>query len=144
MFPSARSPGSCRNLREHGLHLDGNKWSKYVLSCPLLCATFTDRRKTIPRLCVSERNRPMPVWRRFNLTHAGLGKLNPRDVELTSLLNVWNLEVFSSCLIYIPPIVLHWCLTGRDCVAVPVQQAEMGSWFKLPHLFTKWRQEPFI
>ena len=67
----------------------------YVLNCLLLCATLTGRRKTIPHLCVSERNRPMPVRRWLNLTHEGLGKLNPGGIGLTSLINVWNGEVFS-------------------------------------------------
>ena len=28
--------------------------------------------------------------------------------------------------IYISPIVLHWCLTGRGRSALPVQQAQVG------------------
>ena len=36
--------------------------------------------EAIPHLCVSERNKPMPVWRRLSLTHAGLKKLNSGGV----------------------------------------------------------------
>ena len=51
--------------------------------------------KAIPHLRVSERNRPTPIWRRLNLTHAGLGNLIPGGVALTSLINAWSLEAFS-------------------------------------------------
>ena len=72
--------------------------------------------EAIPHLCVSERNKPTPVCKNFSLTHAGLGKLNPGGVGLTSLINVqYRVErrfLATPCFIYIPPIVLHWCLTG--------------------------------
>ena len=86
MFLSARSPGSCRHLREHGLHLmvirvNGAR-CYYVLRRLLLCAMAAV--EATPHLCVFERNRPRPVRRRLNRTHVGLGKLNPGGVELTS------------------------------------------------------------
>ena len=50
--------------------------------------------EAVLHLCISERNRPTSVWKRSSLTHAGLGKLNPGAVGLTSLINVWSLEAF--------------------------------------------------
>ena len=68
----------------------------YVLSClrsfaPYLRATV----KATHHLCVSKRNKPMPVPMQLSLTHASLGKLNPGFVELIFLINVWRLDVFS-------------------------------------------------
>ena len=50
--------------------------------------------EAVLHLCVSERNRPTPIRRRFSLTHAGLGKLNSGGVGLISSINVWSLEAF--------------------------------------------------
>ena len=35
MFSSASSPGSCEPLRERGLHLDGNREGKMLISAQL-------------------------------------------------------------------------------------------------------------
>ena len=85
--------------------------------------------EAIPHSCVSDRNRPTPVRRRLNLTHAGLGKLISGGVGLTSFINVWSPKVFSRhsmLYIYILPMVPYRCLTGRGRSAFPVQLAQMG------------------
>ena len=96
MFPSAGSPGFCRHLREHGLHLDGDEWGKmcYVFSCLLLLPHSQAAIEAISYLCVSEGNKATPVGRRLSLTHVGPGKLIPGGVGLTSLINVRSLEAF--------------------------------------------------
>ena len=83
--------------------------------------------EAIPHLYVSEWIRPMLVWKQLSLTHAGLEKLILDGIEFASLINVWNQEVFFAilCSILIPPIMLHWCLTGQGFSAVAVQQAQM-------------------
>ena len=130
MFLSARSPGSCQHLREYGLHLDGDRSGKMFLRAGYL--PFVPHSQSavqaIPRLCVSERNRAMLVRRRLSVIHKGMGNLIPGGARLTTLINVWNSELFScySMLRYIPPIRLHSCMIWRSCLAVPMQQAQMS------------------
>ena len=107
-----------------------------VIMCSAVCS-FVSHSKTavkpIPYLCISEHNSPMPVQRWLSLTHASLGELIPSGVW-SSLINVWSREEFSchSILIYILPIVLHWCLTWWSYSAVSVQQAQMGVLILVP------------
>ena len=49
----------------------------------------------MPHLCISEQNRPTPVWRQLSLTNAGLQKLISSSVGLISLINVWSPEALS-------------------------------------------------
>ena len=63
-----------------------------VITCSAVCSFVLYSQavvETIPCLCISEQNNPVPVQRQFSLTHEGLGKLTP-------LINVWSLRV-SSC-----------------------------------------------
>ena len=97
MFLSARSPGSCRHPREQGLHLDGDIYGKMFLCAQLsapFCHTHRLAVEAIPHLCVSERNRPILVWRRLSLTYVVLSKQIPGGVGQTFLINVWSQELF--------------------------------------------------
>ena len=67
----------------------------YVLSACSFAPHSQAAVEAIPQLCVSERERPTPVWRRLSLACADLGQLNPSGVGTTSLINVWSLEAFS-------------------------------------------------
>ena len=84
--------------------------------------------EAIPHLCVSEQNRPTPVWRRLSLTHAGLEKLNPGGIGLTSLINVWESRVFFCHSMFYLYSAHHTKLVPdwADHLAVSVQQAQMS------------------
>ena len=74
-------------------------WMKInVITCSAVCSFAPHSQATLETttyLCVSKRNRAMPVRRRLSLTHAGLVKPNPGGIGLTSLINVWSVEAFS-------------------------------------------------
>ena len=83
-----------------------------VITCSAVCSFVPHSQaavEVIPHLCVSKRNRPMPIRRRSSVTHKGLGKIIPGAVGLASSINVWSRELFSChfMLSYIPPIVLR-------------------------------------
>ena len=103
--------------------IDGARCS-YVFNSMLFCVKFTDPGRNYTSFCVFEQNRPTPVTRRLSLTHAGIGKLNPGGVGMTSLImyGVKRRFLATPCSIYILHILLHWCLTGRGCSAISVQR----------------------
>ena len=111
----------------------------HVLSCLLLCATLTYRSRSHTPLCIVERNSTTPVPRRLSLTHTGLKKNILGGTELTSATHGVGKCLFATlCSICNFPIVLHWCLTGRDCSAVSLLLAQMESRFELPLILERW------
>ena len=94
-----------------------------AITCSAVCLFVPQSQAAVEaklHLCVSERNKPTQVRRQLSLTHAGLGKLNPGSVGLTSLINVWSLETFSC------HSMLH--LYSADCAAlVPDWEGSFNS-----------------
>ena len=70
-----------------------------VVTCSSICSFAPQSRaalEAIPHLRFVERNNLTPVRRLLSLTHAGLGKYIPNRALLTSAMNEWSREVFSS------------------------------------------------
>ena len=81
--------------REQIFHLDNLDGARccYVFSCLLLLPHSPVTVEAISHLCISEQNRPMPVWRQLSLIHAGLEKLIPGGIGPTSPMCLWSHEV---------------------------------------------------